>query len=256
MPGAAQRRAPRRPQRRRGRTAPPRAARLLGSSSCSSLTSDVRRGAHTYRRGRRGTGRHYAASACSTFRYRGAHSRCPSRQHAVLSRARTTTPASASSIAASVAASRRDARGGRVLVELLGPRAPTIAEATFGSRSTHARASWASVRPAAAAIGRRRSTAARTSSRRGSGPSPSPSVSDAARESGRIRRAGPVLARSARPGASGDHTICEIPSAAQSGITARSGSAPEQRVLRLARDEPLHAGQRVGGLDLRRPSTR
>ena len=55
-----------------------------------------------------------------------------------------------------------DAGGGGVGVHLLGRLAPTIAEATFGSRSTQASASWAIVRPACSATGRRRWTASST----------------------------------------------------------------------------------------------
>ena len=48
----------------------------------------------------------------------------------------------------------RDAGGRGVVVDLLGTAgAPTIAEATLGWRSTHARASWAIESPAPSAIG-------------------------------------------------------------------------------------------------------
>ena len=75
--------------------------------------------------------------------------------------------------------------------------------------------------PASAAIGRKRSTAARTSSVRNR-PIAHPILSEAARESAGYAEAAwyfPVRT----PCASGDQTICEMPAAAHRGITARSG---------------------------------
>jgi hypothetical protein len=61
--------------------------------------------------------------------------------------------------------------------------APTIADATFGCRSTHASASCAVVTPSRSAIVPRRCTASRMSSRR-KRPTNVPMLEDVARESG------------------------------------------------------------------------
>ena len=152
-------------------------------------------------------------------------------------------PGSAASIARSVAPSSSTPDAAALASTCSGRVAPTIAEATFGSRKTHASASCAIVIPRPSAIGRSRCTAPRTSSR--SQRSIVPPISfDAARESARWRRAGLYLPVRT-PWASGDHTTCEIPFAAESGNTSRSGFPPEHRVLRLARDELLDPGASV-----------
>src|SRR5665213_1049552 len=98
---------------------------------------------------------------------------------------------------------------------------PTIAEATFGSRSTQARANWESVQPASRAIGFRFWTASSTG-----WVSQvciiTPMVSLVARESAGDAAPGGYLPEST-PWASGDQTICETPLAAQSGMTFSSG---------------------------------
>ena len=81
-----------------------------------------------------------------------------------------------------------------------GREAPTIAEATFGSRSTQASASWASESPASAATGRSRSTASKTSSSR-KRPIAHPIDSETARDPRRRRLAAAVLP--------GQHTLAE-----------------------------------------------
>ena len=130
-----------------------------------------------------------------------------------------------------------------------GRLAPTIADATFGSRSTHASASCAIVMPEPVRDRPQPLDRARAPRPSGSGPSPSPSrPTPRASPAGGASPAG--TCRSARPGASGDHTICQMPFAAQSGMTSSSGLAPEHRVLRLARHELLDAGQVERGLDL------
>ena len=102
-----------------------------------------------------------------------------------------------------------------------GRDAPTIADATFGSRSTHASASCAIVIPSSSAIGCSRwIRSSSVSSRKRSIQMPIASeVIRLPSGGGCPGRYFPVSA----PCASGDHTICEIPFAAQSGITSRSG---------------------------------
>ena len=143
---------------------------------------------------------------------------------------------SASSTAASVRA-ERDLGGRRVWHPPARPaREYNGRGAAFRSRSTHPNASWAIVRPACSATGRRRCTA---SSTRGSTSQPMKSLmlSLAARESrggGSPGRYLPVRT----PWASGDQTICEMPFALAERDHLALGLAPEERVLRLARDPP------------------
>ena len=96
-----------------------------------------------------------------------------------------------------------------------------MADATLGSRSTQASANWARLRPASAASGFSRSTASSTGrcSSRSMKPPISPLVARLSAGGGRSGLYLPV----STPWASGDQTICEIPLAAQSGITAFSG---------------------------------
>ena len=70
------------------------------------------------------------------------------RLHGRATRQRTTTSPSAASIAASVSALSSMPEAEALACTCSGRLAPTIAEATFGWRSTQASASWAIVRPA------------------------------------------------------------------------------------------------------------
>src|SRR5687768_11595619 len=104
-----------------------------------------------------------------------------------------------------------------------GRLAPTIADETPGSRSTHASAICAIVMSRRAAIGRSSCTVDRTSSRWRSSPQNLLISGLTAREfrgGGRPGRYFPVNT----PCASGDQTIWPMPFAAQSGITSSSGS--------------------------------
>jgi hypothetical protein len=96
-----------------------------------------------------------------------------------------------------------------------------MAEETSGRRSTQAIASWASVSPSPAAIGRSRSTfrSVRSSSRRWMN---APIAALAAREPAGGGRPGSYFPVST-PWASGLHTIWPMPSRAHSGKTSASG---------------------------------
>ena len=117
-----------------------------------------------------------------------------------------------------------DPRGGGVVLDLLAAGvAPMIADATFGSRSTQASASWAIEIPSPSAIGRSRCTASSTSSAR-KRPIDQP-IDLAARRASPAGGGSPGLYLPvSTPCASGDQTICEIPLAAHSGITSCSGT--------------------------------
>ena len=122
----------------------------------------------------------------------------------------------------------RRARGGGIFVDLArAGEAPTMAEATFGSRSTQASANWARLRPASAASGfslLRPPRAPARASRRSIQPPISSLVARLPAGGGASGLYLPV----STPWPSGDQTICEMPLAAQSGITSSSGLAPEQ----------------------------
>ena len=163
--------------------------------------------------------------------------------------------AQASSISARVSRRRaRCRRRRRCRAPAPAREAPTIAEATF-SLAQH---------PRERELGHRDPEALRDRDepldalehvvRRASSPIIRPIRALVAREpsgGGSPGRYFPVSA----PCASGDQTICEMPFAAQSGITSLSGLAPEQRVLRLRGDElraAVLAAQVERRLDLRR----
>ena len=133
-----------------------------------------------------------------------------------------------------------------------GRLAPMIAEATLSIRRTQASASWAIVRPASSAIGRRPSTASSTLSRIRPPMKPF-MLSLAARESCGGAWPGWYLPVST-PWASGDHTICEIPFPFAQRDQLLLRAPPEHRVLGLAGDERSTPGQgqRLGD-PLRRP---
>ena len=99
--------------------------------------------------------------------------------------------------------------------------APTMAEAIFGSRSTHASENCERVQPASSASGLSRCTAFRTSGRSHDSIN-WPMVSLLARESVGTFALGRYLPDNT-PCASGDQTICEIPFLTHSGMTVSSG---------------------------------
>ena len=121
-----------------------------------------------------------------------------------------------------------------------GRLAPTMAEATFGSRSTQASANCDSVQPASCASGFSFCTASSISR-------PHPALDELAH---RIAGGARVARRRPRPGrylpdstpcASGDQTICETSLSRAERDDLLLGPAPEQRILRLAGDEMLDA---------------
>src|SRR4029453_8607747 len=123
---------------------------------------------------------------------------------------RSRTSPTALSTAVSTSSSRVRPAAAQFSSICSGRVAPTIAEATFGSRSTHARASCAIDRPASAATTRRRSTASSTSSVR-KWPTNMPILRLAARLSG--GRASPLrYLPVSTPWASGDQTTWPTPS--------------------------------------------
>ena len=113
-----------------------------------------------------------------------------------------------------------------------------IAAATLSFCSTHATASCAIVRPAPSAIGRRRCTRSRTSSRHPvASTSSAPPFSSVAREPGRRRLTGQVLAgehalRDRRP-----HDLRQPELLDAGGHHLGLDDPPQHRVLRLARHE-------------------
>ena len=123
-----------------------------------------------------------------------------------------------------------------------------IADATFGSRSTHASASCAIVMPSPSATGR--SSCTRSSS--------VVVVARSMKLAHRLRAHAAVAGRRlpgwylpvSTPCASGDQTICEMPLRRAERDDVALRPAPEHRVLRLARHELLDARELERLLDL------
>src|SRR4051794_3028051 len=138
----------------------------------------------------------------------------------------STLSPSISSIRESVASSSSTPTAPTLSSTCSGRDAPMIADATFGSRSTHASASCASVIPSSSAIGCSCCTRSRSVWLRAR-PMNWPIESEVARVPSGSGSPGlyfPVKT----PCASGDQTICEMPLAFEAGMTSRSG--PRQSI--------------------------
>ena len=166
-----------------------------------------------------------------------------------------TTSPTASSIARSVVLGELDPGGARVLLDLLGPAraddrrrdvrlAQHPRERELGHRQPGLRGDRLEALDRLEHLGSSRKR-----------PIIPPMLSLAPRESAGGGASGRYLPVRT-PWASGDQTICEMPFARAERDHLALGLAPEHRVLRLARDELLDAGQVERRLDLLRRSTR